>query len=70
MGLHWSAGRLVRRLLITVAAAACVASLAICWAIQGQYRAGSAARFETAGIRAGSQPRLQGPSLSGMITAS
>jgi putative peptide zinc metalloprotease protein len=38
MGLRWSAGRLVRRLLITVAAAVCVASLAVFWAIQGQFR--------------------------------
>jgi hypothetical protein len=38
LGLRWSAGRRVRRLLITVAAAACVASLAVYWAVQGQYR--------------------------------
>jgi putative peptide zinc metalloprotease protein len=38
MGLRWSAGRPVRRVLVTVAAAACVASLAVCWAIQGEYR--------------------------------
>lgn len=38
MGLRWSAGRPVRRLLITIAAAAFVASLAVYWAIQGQYR--------------------------------
>ena len=38
MGLRWSAGRPVHRLVVTVAAAACVASLAVCWAIQGQYR--------------------------------
>ena len=38
MGLRWSAGRPVRRLLITVAATACAASLAVYWAIQGQYR--------------------------------
>jgi putative peptide zinc metalloprotease protein len=38
LGLRWSAGRRVRRLLITVAAAACLASLALYWASQGQYR--------------------------------
>ena len=38
MGLRWSAGRPVRRVLVTVAAVTCVASLAILWAIQGQLR--------------------------------
>jgi hypothetical protein len=38
MGLRWSAGRPVRRLLVTVAAVTCVASLAALWAIQGQLR--------------------------------
>ena len=38
MGLRWSAGRPVRRLLVTVAAVTCMASLAVLWAIQGQLR--------------------------------
>ena len=38
MGLRWSAGRPVRRVLVTVVAVTCVASLAILWAIQGQLR--------------------------------
>ena len=38
MGLRWSAGRPIRRLLITVAAVTCVASLAALWVIQGQLR--------------------------------
>jgi putative peptide zinc metalloprotease protein len=38
MGLRWSAGRPIRRLLITVAAVSCVTSLAVLWAIQGQLR--------------------------------
>jgi putative peptide zinc metalloprotease protein len=36
-GLRWSAGRPVRRLLIAVAVAACVAGLALYWAAQGQF---------------------------------
>ena len=38
MSLRWSAGRPLRRLLVTVAAVTCVASLAVLWAIQGQLR--------------------------------
>jgi putative peptide zinc metalloprotease protein len=38
VGLRWSAGRPIRRLLVTVAAVTCVASLAVLWAIQGQLR--------------------------------
>ena len=38
MGLRWSAGRPARRLLATVAAVVCTTSLAVCWAIQGQFR--------------------------------
>src|SRR5262249_9429369 len=38
MGLRWSVGRPIRRLLVTVAAVTCVASLAVLWAIQGQLR--------------------------------
>ena len=38
MGLRWSAGRPGRRLLVTAAAVTCVASLAVLWGIQGQFR--------------------------------
>jgi hypothetical protein len=38
MGLRWPAGRPIRRLLVTVAAVTCVVSLAVLWAIQGQFR--------------------------------
>jgi putative peptide zinc metalloprotease protein len=38
MGLRWSAGRPIRRLLVTAAAVTCVTSLALLWASQGQLR--------------------------------
>jgi len=37
-GLRWSAGRRARRLLVAVAALACVTTLAAFWSVQGQFR--------------------------------
>jgi putative peptide zinc metalloprotease protein len=37
LGLRWSAGRAARRLLVAAAGLACLATLALCWNLQGQF---------------------------------
>jgi putative peptide zinc metalloprotease protein len=37
LGLRWSAGRAARRLLVATAGLACLATLAVCWDLQGQF---------------------------------